>query len=82
MPEALAERQIGDLTVRIDSALCVRFAHCIEESDAAFELEDDQDIVEFKAPEEVEREVLIRACEACPVEALVVLDKDGTQIVP
>lgn len=82
MPEAVFERQVGDLTVRIDDSLCVRFAHCIEESDAAFELEDDDDIVEFKAPEDVEREVLIRACEACPVEALLVFDKDGTQIVP
>jgi hypothetical protein len=39
-------------------------------------------VVVFERPEDETRERLLHACRVCPVEALVVLDADGTQLVP
>jgi ferredoxin len=75
------QRTVGDLTVRIERSLCVGFAQCIDESDVAFRLGDD-DVVEFAEPDQVDRERILSACKACPVEALVVHDAGGNKIVP
>jgi ferredoxin len=75
------ERQVGGLRIRIDRGLCVGFADCVEAAPAAFRL-DDEGVVVFDQPEQVVRERLLAACEACPVDALTVWDEDGTQIVP
>ncbi|HET6341094.1 MAG TPA: ferredoxin [Gemmatimonadota bacterium] len=75
------ERRVGDLTVRIDRLLCVGFADCLDEAPGAFVL-DDEGIVAFADPDLPPRERLLRACEACPVDALSVLDASGRQIVP
>lgn len=75
------ERRVGDLTVRIDRLLCVGFADCLDEAPGAFLL-DDEGIVGFADPDLPPRERLLRACEACPVDALSVLDASGRQIVP
>jgi ferredoxin len=77
----VVERMVGDLTVRIERGLCVGFAQCIDESAEAFQLADD-DLVEFGSPEQVTREHLLRACTACPVEALQVFDAAGNRLVP
>jgi len=36
----------------------------------------------FVKPDRVDRERLLRACDACPVDAITVWNADGTQIVP
>ena len=66
-------RVIGDLTVRIDRLLCVGFGDCIEEAPEAFEF-DEEGIAILTNPEDVERERLFRACEACPVDAIEIED--------
>ena len=78
----LTERTIGDLTVQIDHSLCVGFAQCIDESETAFTMPDEDDVVSFNQPEDETRERLLQACRACPVEALRVLDAEGNQVVP
>jgi ferredoxin len=79
---ALVERRIGDLTLRVDRFLCVGFGDCIDVAPEAFEF-DDEGIVAFKdTADQVEPERLIRACDICPVDALIVLDAEGKQIVP
>jgi len=78
----VVERRIGDLTVRIERSLCVGFAQCVDESELAFQMDDDEDVVAFESPEQETRERLLHACKVCPVEALVVLDADGNQLVP
>jgi len=75
------ERRLGDLVVRIDRLLCVGFGDCISEAPEAFEL-DAEGVATFgAAPEQTAREQLIRACEACPVDALSVVQLDGTTVV-
>jgi len=75
------ERKVGDLTIRIDRTACSAFKACMKVAPEAFEL-DEENICTFKSPEQVERDRLIEACEACPVDALAVFDAHGRQIVP
>ena len=75
------ERTVGNLTVRVDRTLCVGFGDCVQEAPEAFRL-DEEEVVVFESPEQVERERLLRACEVCPVDALSVFDAGGNQLVP
>ena len=75
------ERVVGDLRVRIDPTLCVSFGDCIEAAPEAFALDDDG-VVTFVDPDRSERSRLLDACAACPVDALTVLDSQGSQLVP
>ncbi len=74
-------RTVGDLTLRIDRTLCVGFGDCVDAAPEAFEL-DGENVAAFRRPEDAARERLLAACRACPVDALVVLDVRGQQIVP
>ena len=77
----VSERVVHGLRIVIDRDLCVGFGDCVTEAPDGFKLDDDT-IAVFVAPEAVERERLLRACEACPVDAITVWDEAGTQIVP
>jgi ferredoxin len=76
-----AEREVHGLRVQIDRALCVGFGDCVTEAPEAFRL-DDEGIAVFVAPETVGTARLLDACDACPVDAIVVWDTDGTRLVP
>lgn len=80
MPD-LDERSVHGLRVCIDRSLCVGFGDCVTEAPGAFRL-DHEGVAVFVAPEAVERERLLRACDACPVDALTVWDGEGRQLVP
>ena len=75
------ERQVGGLKIRIDRQLCVGFGDCVTGAPEAFEL-DAEGLAVFKQPEQVERERLVAACDACPVDALSVWDEAGAQLAP
>lgn len=72
---------VGDLRIAIDQTLCVAFSDCITAAPEAFQL-NPEGVVAFLEPERVARERLIAACDACPVDALLVWDAVGTQLVP
>lgn len=80
MPD-LEEREVHGWRVRIDRTLCVGFGECVAAAPEAFRL-DGNEVVEFAAPERVSAEDLLRACQACPVDALSVFDSEGRQLVP
>lgn len=81
MPD-VEERTVRGLKIQIDRTLCVGFGDCVTEAPQGFQM-DGEDIVVFgEAPEAVERESLLRACETCPVDALTAWDDDGNQLVP
>lgn len=75
------ERQVGGLTIRIDRLLCVGFADCIDEAPEAFALDDEGIAVFGEGVSDVDHGRLIRACDACPVDALSVHDADGNPLV-
>lgn len=76
------ERVIGGLTVRIDRLLCVGFGDCIERAPEIFRFDDETIAVFTDEADGAERERLLDSCDSCPVDALTVLDEEGTQIVP
>ena len=79
------ERRVGRFTIRIDRHLCVGFGDCIDEAAALFEL-DDENIVRFIGPDTgdgaAHEQSALKACSACPVDALIALDETGTQVAP
>ncbi len=77
----VVERVVHGLRVAIDREQCVGFGDCVKEAPEGFKLDEDS-IAVFVAPDAVERERLLRACEACPVDAITVWDETGRQIVP
>ncbi len=77
----MAERVIAGLKVRIDESLCVGFGDCVERAAGTFLL-NGNGTVEFVEPPAANREALLEACRACPVDALTVVDGAGKQLVP
>ena len=76
------EKSLHELLVRIDRTLCVGFGDCVTAAPSLFEL-DDEGIAVFRALADVDdRETLVNACRACPVDALTVIDADGHQLAP
>lgn len=74
-------REVHGLRVEIDRDLCVGFGDCIDAAPAAFEL-DDEEVAVFTCPEATSREELLRACRACPVDAITARDEDGELLAP
>ena len=79
--EDLDEREAHGWRIRIDRTLCVGFGDCVEAAPAAFDL-DGESIAIFRDPGVVDADSLKHACEICPVDALMILDAEGRQIVP
>ena len=76
-----SEAHVHGLRILIDRTLCVGFGDCVEAAPEAFRL-DDETVAVFVDPAGVERDRLIAACDACPVDAITVWDAAGRQIVP
>lgn len=77
----LEECMAHGLRIVIDRDQCVGFGECVKEAPEGFRL-DDETVVAFARPEAVERDRLLRACAACPVDAITVYDAAGRQLVP
>jgi len=78
---SLDERRVHGLRIVIDRDQCVGFGDCAKEAPDGFKL-DVETIATFLEPERVPREQLLRACDACPVDAITVYDEEGKQLVP
>lgn len=76
------ERQIGEFTVRIDRLLCVGFGDCIELAPDLFEFDDEGIAVFVAGARDMALDRLREACDCCPVDALTLLNGDGTVLVP
>lgn len=79
---AIEERTIGEYLVRIDRLLCVGFGDCIAEAPDTFEFDDEGIVVFRENTGGVSLTALLEGCASCPVDALVVLDGAGQQIIP
>lgn len=80
-PDGRYRREVHGLTVEIDVDLCVGFGDCVDVSPESFRL-DGEELAEFTAPEAVDRETLLRACRACPVDAITARNDDGEVVAP
>ena len=75
------EREAHGWMVRIDRTLCVGFGDCVEVAPEAFDL-DSESVAIFLDPDAVDAARLREACDVCPVDALMIFDLEGRQIVP
>lgn len=76
------QRAFEDLLIRIDRSLCVGFGDCVTVAPDLFVL-DEEGIAVFRAPgARFDRDNLLEACRACPVDALTAIDSDGRRIAP
>lgn len=76
------ERTISGVTVRIDRTLCIGSGNCTNLAPEIFEIKEDA-IVDFQEETpDIDRDRLIESASVCPVDALIVHDEDGDQIVP
>ena len=78
---AVEQCAVSGLVLSIDRTLCVGFGDCIAQAPEAFAL-DDEGIAVFTDPEAVGQARLIEAAEACPVDAIIVMDGSGRQVAP
>lgn len=76
------EKVLHDLRIRIDRSLCVGFGDCVAVAPDLFVLDDEGIAIFRDTAAQVERDVVLEACRACPVDALTALDPDGRQIAP
>ena len=79
--QEIDEREAHGWTIRIDRTLCVGFGDCVDAAPEAFDL-DSEDIAIFLDPGAVDADILREACGVCPVDALMIFDTEGQQIVP
>jgi len=76
------ERTISGVTVRIDRTLCIGSGNCTNLAPEIFEIQEDA-IVDFQdETPDIDRDRLIESASVCPVDALIVHDENGDQIVP
>lgn len=78
----IEERVVSGLTVRVDRAVCIGSKNCIHLAPEVFELGADQVVTFLEDAEDIEQDRLTEACRVCPVDALLVFDEMGEQIVP
>jgi ferredoxin len=79
--QARDERRAHGVRLCIDRSLCVGFGDCVDVAPEAFQL-DEENIVILVDPDRVDRARLLKACDACPVDAITVWDENGEQLVP
>lgn len=76
------EQEISDRIVRIDRTLCIGSGNCTNLAPEVFVIREDN-IVDFQEdPPDIEQGRLEEAAAVCPVDALMVEDENGEQIVP
>ena len=76
------EREISGRTIRIDRTLCIGSGNCTNIAPEIFVIREDN-IVDFQdETPDIETGRLEEAAALCPVDALIVEDENGEQIVP
>ncbi len=76
------EREISGMTMRIDRTLCIGSGNCTNIAPEVFVIKEDN-IVDFQdQTPDIEEGRLEEAAAICPVDALILEDENGEQIVP
>lgn len=76
------EREISGKTIRIDRTLCIGSGNCTNIAPEIFVIREDN-IVDFQdETPDIDGGRLEEAASLCPVDALIVKDQNGEQIVP
>jgi len=82
MSDDTRERTISGVSVKIDRTLCIGSGNCTNLAPEIFKI-DDANLVDFQdETPDIDQERLVESCSICPVDALIVENEDGEQIVP
>jgi len=82
MDDTTREREISGRTVRIDRTLCIGSGNCTNLAPEIFVIREDN-IVDFQdETPDIDGARLEESAAICPVDALIVEDENGEQIVP
>ena len=82
MADEHPEREISGMTVRIDRSLCIGSGNCTNLAPEVFVIRQDN-IVDFKDEvPDIDAGRLEESMAICPVDALILEDEEGEQIVP
>lgn len=82
MADEKREREISGRTVGIDRTLCIGSGNCTNLAPEIFVIREDN-IVDFQEETpDIDEGRLQEATAICPVDALILKDEDGEQIVP
>ena len=82
MADEHSEREISGMTVRIDRSLCIGSGNCTNLAPEVFVIRQDN-IVDFKDEvPDIDAGRLEESAAICPVDALILEDEEGEQIVP
>ena len=82
MDDDTREREISGKTMRIDRTLCIGSGNCVNIAPEIFVIREDN-IVDFQdETPDIEEGRLEEAAAICPVDALILEDENGEQIVP
>ena len=69
------------LTVIIDQDICIGAASCVAVAPSVWQLDNDGK-AEFIDVDSADDETIINSAKACPVNAIIIKDKNGNQIWP
>lgn len=68
--------------VYVDRNLCIGAASCIAIAPNTFALDDDQKAVVLETADQETIETIILAAQSCPVNAIIIEDKNGQRVWP
>jgi ferredoxin len=69
------------MNITIDRDACIGCGSCVEIAPEVFRLDDEEKAIVLDE-QGAEEEIVIRAAESCPVEAIYVADDMGKQLLP
>jgi ferredoxin len=69
------------LRTKIDRELCYGFGDCVSSAPEVFELDSDDKAVVID-PDGLGRDEILAAAQNCPVDAIILIDDDGSQLFP
>ncbi|NCN59146.1 ferredoxin [Candidatus Roizmanbacteria bacterium CG22_combo_CG10-13_8_21_14_all_38_20] len=75
-------KQVGDLSVTVDRSLCIGAASCVAVAPFAFELDDQAIAIILDSAGQESSDTLLDAARSCPVDAIIITDKNGKQLHP
>ena len=82
MDDEYRDREISGKTVRIDRTLCIGSGNCVNLAPEIFVIREDN-IVDFQEETpDIDGARLEEAVAICPVDALILTDENGEQIIP
>jgi len=76
-----ADKESNIKSVEVDREKCIGAASCVAIAPDVFELDNENKAV-VKNPHGADDDTIILAAKSCPVLAIKVIAKDGTQIAP